>query len=357
MTAALAALLLAAPLRAQAPAAAVERAMARVEAVLAGQPGKDAREVAALDKRASAAFEEIAPLGWRAAPALAAAVRDPRRPAKARLFAVTFLARLRDPAAFEPLAQALHDAGQDPDVRAAAAQALAAQDVPAPAVRPVLCAAAPRADLPRAALDQVLTTLSRLGCDEPAGLEDVARRFGPRPAGPDLATVRRALAALGRTRGKPAAQTLLVLSRWFPARHDARAAVFSALAARPLTLAADGLEMNGHLVLRDALREEASRPEVMLVLVRLADALGPDAAALLLPLIRHPDPEVIASAAEALSRRRSSAALPKLDAVLAKALEDPRFGPKPGRPDPAVSLARIEAAAAALRGAPASSSR
>jgi hypothetical protein len=89
----------------------------------------------------------------------------------------------------------------------------------------------------------------------------------------------------------------------------------------------------------------------MLILVRLADALGPEADGMLVPLASHPDAEILADAAEALARRKAAAALPALEAVVAGAINDPRFAPKPGRPDPAKLLARIDAAAQILRAA------
>jgi len=99
---------------------------------------------------------------------------------------------------------------------------------------------------------------------------------------------------------------------------------------------------------REALRSETAAPETMLVLVALDDALDPGDDALR-PLAAHADPEVLAAAAEALARRKDSEVLPGLETIAAGALNDPRFAPKPGRPDPARQLARIEAAVEALR--------
>lgn len=331
-----------------APALAVSLAMARVDALVARETGRDARAAAELDRRAEEVFKDVAPLGWRAAAPLGDAARDPKRPPKSRLFAVIFLGKLRDPAAFEPLSGVLLDPDQDADARLSAAQGLTALDVPPEAARRTLCSALAQPELPRPLLDETLIALARLGCGEPAALERAARLFGPRPDGRDLVDARRALAALAKSRGEGSLRRLLALAGYFPPRGAARAAAIEALASRSADLAT-ALAPEALPVVRDALRSETSEPATMLILVRLADAFGPEADGLLLPLASHPDAEVLALAAEALARRKAVAALPALEAALANALDDPRFAPKPGRPDPAALLARVEAATASLR--------
>jgi hypothetical protein len=347
MSGALLLVLFAAFARAQDPAADVARALARVDRLVAQEAGRDASAVAVLDRRAIAVFKDVALLGWRAAAPLGEAARDPKRRAKTRLFAVTFLARLNDPAAFEPLSSVMLDDEQDADVRLSAAQGLEALDVPPDAPRKAFCSALGRPGLPRPVFDETLIALTRLGCVDPAPLERAARRFGPRPGGRDLVAARRALDALARSPGQAPLRRLLALEDYFPSRSAARAAAIEALAERPADLAA--LAPQALPVVRDALRSETAEPATMLALVPLADAFGPAADELLLPLAAHPDAEVLAAAAEALARRRLVAALPALDAVIAGAISDPRFAPKPGRPDPARLLERLEVAAAALR--------
>jgi hypothetical protein len=348
MIAAALALALAAPALAAEPKAGVARVMARVDALVAQENGKDARDVAKLDRGAELLFKELAPLGWRAAAPLGDAARDPKLPAKTRFFAVTFLSKLHDPAAFEPLSGVLLDPEQDADARQAAAQGLAALDVPPAAPRRTFCAALAQPGLPRPVADETLIALTRLGCDDPAPLEAAARAFGPRPAGPDLASARRALTALARSPDAASVRRLLALASYFPAAGDARAAAIAAVEFRKNDLvSALAPETLGFL--REALRSETGEPATMLVLIRLTDAFGPAADEMLLPLASHPDAEVLAAAAEALARRKEVRALPALEAVVAGALNDPRFAPKPGRPDPAGLLARVEAAAALLR--------
>ena len=331
-----------------APALAVSLAMAKVDSYVSQEPGKDARAIADLDRRAGDVYKRLAPLGWRACAPLGDAARDLKRPAKTRLFATVFLSKLGDPACYAPLSDVMLEPEQDPEARLSAAQGLAALDVPPEAARKTLCAAAMQPELPRPVLDESLIALTRLGCVETAPLENAARLFGPRPDGRDLVTVRRALDALARSRGEASLRRLFVLEEYFPPRSAARAAALAALETRRTDLAA-ALPPEALPVVRDALRSETAEPATMLVLLRLADAFGPAADALLLPLASHPDAEVLAAAAEALARRKAVAALPALEAVLSGALNDPRFAPKEGRPDPAQLLARIETATESLR--------
>lgn len=341
-------LALAAPAFAQAPEAVVARTMARAEKLVAAQKGKDAWERRDLDLAVQDLYADIKPLGWKASPALGAAAADLKRPAKVRLFAVSFLALIRDPAAFAPLEDILLDPEQDPGVRALAAQSLPGQGAPDAAVSAALCAALAQKDLPRETLDDVMLALSRYGCPEPAPLSRAARSFGPRPAGKDLSVAAAALAALGRSRGNASGKELLALASYFPARGDARAAAISALHARRAELAT-WLAPETLPVVAEALRSESDRWDTMLPLIRLAAALGPDAGPALSRLTNHPDAEVLAEAAEALAAFKRVEALPELSAVVAGAMRDPRFSPKEGRPDPAVLLARLEKAVDALR--------
>ena len=348
MNAAALALLLAASASAQIPSDAAARVMERVDTLVAREAGKDAGDIAALDRRAEALFARISPLGWRAAAPLGDAARDLKRPAKSRFFAVVFLSKLRDPAAFKPLSEVLLDPDQDPDVRLSAAQGLAELDVPAQAARRTFCAALSQPGLPRPVADETALALSRLGCDDPSPLEISARAFGPRPGGGDLDFVRLALAGLARSRGAESARRLLALAGYFPADGPARASAIVALERRKIDYVT-GLAPEALLLLREALRTESRDPDAMLVLVRFADAFGPVSDDLLLPLASHPNPEVLAAAAEALARRREIRALPPLETVLQGALHDPRFAPRPGRPDPARLLERIEIATETLR--------
>lgn len=333
---------------AQTPHAVVARTMARAEKLVAAQKGKDAWERRDLDRAAQSLYQDIKPLGWKAAPALAEAVADLKRPPKVRLFAVSFLALIRDPAAFPPLEDILLNPEQDPGVRALAAQSLPGQGVPDATVSKALCAALAQERLPREVLDDAMMSLGRYGCRDHAGLVRVARSFGPRPAAKDLPVVVAALGALGRSRGAASGKELLALIGWFPARGDARAAAIRALDARRSEVAS-WLAPEALPVVAEALRSESERWDAMLPLVRLAVVLGPDAGPALSRLSSHPDAEVLAEAAEAMVLFKRVEAIPALDAVVAGAMSDPRFSPKEGRPDPAALLSRLEKAVDALR--------
>lgn len=341
-------LALALPASARTPEAVVARTMARAEKLVAAQKGKDAWERRDLDRAVQGLYADIKPLGWKAVPALAAAAADLKRPAKVRLFATSFLGLTADPAALPHLESLLLDRGQDAFVRSTAAQSLPGLGAGDAATSMALCAALTQADLPVEVLREVLRPLPSLGCLDPKPLARVARSFGPRPDAQGLAVVRPALAALGRSFAMEPGRELLALISYFPARGEARAAAIAALDSRREPTAV-WLKPEALPVVVEALRSESGRWDTMLPLIRLAAALGPDAAPALSRLTKHPDAEVLVEAAEALAVFKRVEALAALESVVAGALRDPRFSPKEGRPDPAVLLARLEKAVDALR--------
>lgn len=355
------ALLLAAPAAAKKPArkpaaktapptaeALVVSALDRAQALYAAQEGKDAREERDLEAAARALGESLKPLGWKAAAPLGAQAANMKRPPRARLLAASWLALTRDPAAFPWLEALLLDPEQDEFVRAAAAQSLPLVGAPDHAARRALCAAVDDPKLPRQVLDDALIPLSKLGCPGAAALHRVARAHGPRPEGRDLATVTRAVEALGASRGEPARAALLELLAYLPARTEARAAVVRALSPRARELALWSRPA-AQAPLLSALRTESDRPDTAVLLARAAAEFGAPAVAALTRLSRHPDAEVLVTAAEGLARLGAYSALPEFEAVAAGALNDPRFSPREGRPDPAALLSRLEAAIATLR--------
>jgi hypothetical protein len=336
------------PVRAESPNAAVARVMAKAEKLVAAENGKDASEIADHDRQAENLSKELKPFGWRAAPALGAAAQDLKRPAKVRLFATSFLALIRDPAALPPLEDILLNPEQAPFVRALAAQSLPGQGAADAAVRAALCKALAQTDLPREVLSETLIAASRLGCPEPGSLARIARSFGARPSEKDMPLVAAAIATLGHSRGADSGKALLALIAYFSPLGAPRASAIAALDSRRAEIA-NWLAPEALPVVTEALRTESDRWDTMIPLIHLASALGPEAAPALSRLSRHPDAEVLAEAAEALVPFKHSEALPALESVIAGAMNDPRFSPKEGRPDPAVSLARLEKAVAALR--------
>ncbi len=341
-------LALAAPASAQNPQAVVARVMARAEKLVVSEKGKDAREIRDSDLTAENLSKELEPLGWKAAPALGAAAQELKRPIKVRLLAVSFLGLIRDPAAFPPLEDILLNREQAPIVRSLAAQSLPGLGAPDASVSRVLCAALAQEDLPREVVTDVMLSLSRLGCTDPAALTRLARSFGPRPKDMDLVLEKAALAVLGRSRGVDSANAILALVSYFPPLGAARAAAVMALDARRTEIAI-WLAPQALPVVTEALRSESARWETMIPLIHIATTLGPETGPALSRLSRHPDAEILAEAAEALVVFKRVEAIPALEAVVAGAMNDPRFSPKEGRPDPGVCLARIEKAVAALR--------
>jgi len=341
-------LALALPLRAAEPEAVVQRVVIKTEKLMAAQKGKDAREIRDLDREAEGLYSQVKPLGWKAAPALGKAVQDLKLHTKTRLVAASFLGLIRDPAAFPPLEDIVLNVDQAPSVRASAAQSLPGQGAPDAVVGKVLCSVLAEPDLPREVLAESLLTLSRLGCVDTAELARLARAFGPRPSAADLPLAKAALSALGRSRGRESGLQLLSHIGYFPPQGEVRAAAIKALDARRAEIAT-WLAPDALPVVTEALRSESERWDTMLPLVRLAAALGPDGGKALSRLTRHPDAEVLAEAAEALVAFKDIEAIPALESVVAGAMNDPRFSPREGRPDPAVSLARLEKAVAALR--------
>lgn len=328
--------------------AVVKRVVVKTEKLMAAQKGKDAREIRDLDREAEGLYAQVKPLGWKAAPALGKAVQDLKLHTKTRLVITSFLGLIRDPAAFPPLEDILLNKEQAPVVRASAAQSLPGQGAPDAAVSTVLCSVLAAPELPREVLAESLLTLSRLGCVDTASLAKIARSFGPRPSAKDLPLAQAALSALGRSRGRESGLQILALIGYFPPQGEVRAAAITALDARRAEIAT-WLASDALPVVSEALRSESERWDTMLPLVRLAAALGPEGGKALSRLTRHPDAEVLAEAAEALVVFKDVEAIPALEAVVAGAMNDPRFSPKEGRPDPAVSLARLEKAVAALR--------
>lgn len=346
------AVLLALPAGAQtlhAPAL-VDRALERAGKLLAAQAGKDAREIAALDRQAEGLFGELKPLGWRAAAPLGAAARDAKRPPKARLLAASWLGLLGDPAAFGPLEDVLLDDEQPAFVRTIAAQSLPGTGAPDAAVSRVLCAALARETLPDETAEIAMLPLARLGCRDAGGAARLARAAGPRPAGRSLALAGAALDVLGASRGESSGRALLALVSYFPPESAARARAIAALDRRRDELAT-WLAPETLPVVLEALRSETGRWDTMLLLIRAASAFGADAAPALARLSRHPDAEVLACAAEVLAAQgvAQPKALADFEAAAAGAMSDPRFSPKEGRADPAVLLARLEKAVVLLR--------
>ncbi|MDX6769514.1 MAG: hypothetical protein SF051_08285 [Elusimicrobiota bacterium] len=353
MTATLLAALLVLPVRAASPAAeAVDAAFARIAVLLASEKGRHARAVDELDRKAYAEGDALRRHGWRAVEPLGRVAADLRRPMKERLLAAAFLARTGDPLAAGPLEAVLLDPRQDPLVRASAAESLAALPLSPSHARRAFTRALALPDLPSEALAPALAKAALTGLDDAEVGRLVLRRLGARPEGSARDAARLAAAALGRTPGAGAVDALLDLLRRHPADSPARGDLIAALAAKRADLLAFR-RPQARAAIEDALRAETGEPARMAALIGIAAGFGPELAPALARLSHHPDGEVLVLAAEGLvrleDRDAARRALPDLEAAVAGALTDPRFSPKDGRPDPAVLLARLEKAVAALK--------
>lgn len=345
------AVLLSAPAAAS-PASDVAKTFERIHKLLASQKGLDARSIAALDEKARAEGEALEKHGWRAVEPLGAVAQDLKRPLKARLLAVAFLARTGDPLAAGPLSAVLREPRQDAQVRGAAAETLAGLPLRPAHARRVFDQALADPGLPREALEPSVSKTALIGFEDAETGRLLARRLGARPEGRALEAARRCLAALGHTHGAGAVDALLDLLGWYPADSALRADAVAALDAKRADLLAFR-RPRARVALEELLRAESDRPRSMLALVRLARDYGPELAPALARLSRHPDAEVLVESAEALvslgDKDTAARAVPELEAVAAGALDDPRFSPLEGRPDPAVLLARLEKALPKLK--------
>lgn len=351
MIAAALAVLLALPAAAT-PESDVTRVFARIHVILFSGQDEDARAIAARDRMAAAEGEALRRHGWRAVRPLGEVAANIARPKKERLLAASFLALTGDPLAAEPLEKLLLDAGQDPQVRGAAAESLAALPLSKGHARRVMTQALGDPELPRDALEPCLAKVSVTGFADAETARLLLRRLGSRPGGRTLEASRLALRGLGKTFGAGAVDALLDLLGWYPADSPLRPDAVAALEAKSGDLLSFR-RPQARTALESLLRSESDRPLSMNALVRLSAAYGPELAPALARLSRHPDAETLVEAAEALihlkDKKAAAAALPGLQAVAAGAFSDPRFSPRQGRPDPGVLLARLEKAISALK--------
>jgi hypothetical protein len=294
--------------------------------LLESQANKPADEIRALDRKIMALGPEAAKLGWRAVPVFSKAALDRGAPPKLRLFALSYLALLREPAALPAFTAVLTDASAPAFLRESAAESLANLPISAAARRKSLCLSL---DVKRA-----LAEAASLGCDEVAPLKEPAEKG-------DL----HALSALGRTLPLEAVRLMLELLPRFRADSEQRVLLIRALAKRPSEIRLLGPESARPVW--SALRDSGRSPDVAVAALPLLAELRPEGTVeLLLRMLDDNDAGVAVSAAEALVKLKAEPARTRLDAMLAGALNDPRFGP---RKDAAALLERLEKAAAALK--------
>lgn len=326
------------------PDADIARLFGEVERLERSEANDTIDKVREKDRRARALAPDALRWGERAVGPLEQIARDPKRPPKTRLLAAAVMGMTRDPAAFKPLEAIMLDGSYSDDLRSEAALGLGGLAVDNAARRGAFCKALADEDMPRQTLAAALRSAAKLGCDEPSILEKRAKAIGLRPAPRDVQLARHAIEALGRSFPPEAARALWRLFEAYPSGSAERGACLEALLSDPERLTDLGTDYNEPRALR-ALREESNAPRNAVLAARLAGRLGtPKCADALRRALRNGDPEVIAESADALAALKVVDAAPELRAIVNGAISDPRFAPKPDRPDPAAQAARIQAA-------------
>jgi len=316
-----------------------EEFIARLSSMVAEEPGADAGAVREQDRRIEALSAQARSLGYRAAPALAAAAADARRPFKLRLWLIASLQSLDDPAAFDPLSTMALDPATPDLLREAALRGAANAPVSIRARRQTLCGAL-ALELGPASLSETLFELRPLGC-ELDGLAALEKRALPGGARADWA-----IEALSRSL-PPAALDCLdrVFARWPPGSPE-RLSVARALRRRPAELAANRTRWSWRA--QEMLSQEARSPENAAGLLALIGAVGdPGAAATVDRYLADDDGRVALAAADALAALHATRYAADVRKMYDGFLQDPRFETAPGF-DAIAAYDRLGAALRAL---------
>ena len=316
-----------------------------IERLERSEDDQTADVVRARDRHAEKLAPEVLRWGRRAVAPLLALARDASKTAKTRLLAVSTAGLVRDPGAFLALRAFMLDDGQPDGLRAQAALGLAGLPVSRAARSEAFCAALDRPAAGPELRRQALLQAAELGCRDPDVLERAAKSYGdrPEPAQAELAAC--AVRGLGAGYGLEPARALWRLYAFFPGGSALRREALLALDRKRAALRA--LPETEHDAL-SALSASSGTPDAA-VAARLVGAVGtPRCVKALERALRDPDAEVVAQAAESLAQLKDKSAAPALRRILAGAIHDERFAPRPGRADPAKLLARIQAAAEAL---------
>jgi HEAT repeat protein len=324
------------------PAKDIDHLFAHIEKLELQQENQDARTIHELDHKIEALGPQAIRWGDKAVPPLAAILTDNKRSLKTRLWALSFLALTHDPTALDPLKSILNDATASELLRADAASAIPNLEISADAQRGALCQAL-SLDLPTPTLRETLFGLSRLGCDDAAALEARAKQFGARPKSEEAEMIRLAVEALGLSHPVEAARALWRVFTFFPAGTPQRLACLDALLLQ--RDAQQSFEPVAENSASDALYSESNTPENAAAAARLlANFDDPKAVPVLLRFLKNKDAEVATTAAEGLVRLKAQEGRKPVEKLLAGVLDDPRFAPLPGRPDPGALMERLEKA-------------
>ncbi|MFA6002933.1 MAG: hypothetical protein WC881_02590 [Elusimicrobiota bacterium] len=339
-------------LAAESPEEAAQREIAAVftkaAKAVAAQSGQDARTIASSDAGIEALAPAVLKWEWRAVEPLARIASDPGIGLKVRVYALSFLGMTHDPLALPPMKGLLLDRSAAPALRSIAAMDIPHLKASSRAARSILCSALDEETLPPEVARSVLSETAHLGCEQTQGLEYWARHYGPAPKGLSRDAALSALQSLGQSRPIEAARSLLRLLDMYPPASDMRPALLKALWEKRRDTAALQDQTAAALIalLQSGTRYPATAVAAIPVLAALRD---PAHIPLLTRFLADPDAEVAAVTAEALAELQVFPAREGISQLLAHAHEDPRFAPKPGRPDPTSLLERIQAAEKRLR--------
>lgn len=330
-------------------AAPLDAPLAELDRLVRAQDDLPADEIKALDGRIGALGKEFAGAGPAAAGPLGALAAAAGKPLKERVWAVNFLALIKDPAAYAPLSALALDRKQPDAVRGTAVSALEATGVSPAALRETACAALAQEDLPQDALRESALLASRTGCSEPRVLSRRAKAYGARPKGRPASYISSMMiSALARSQPPAAARELWGLFDYYAPRTDERRLTLDAL--REQLENQKGFLNEARRRACEALSSEDRRPDNAVAALRLLQDLDARACApALLRELGNADAEVVAQASETLAVFRVKEAAAPIKKILDGAIGDDRFGPKEGRPDPAALLDRLKQSYILLR--------
>ncbi len=318
------------------PRDSLRRLFAQVDTLAIESRRRDLATVRVLDRRIWEFRSAVLQFGAAGVPTLGEIALDGGRPMKSRLWALTFLSMIRDPAAFMPLRAVLAEPSAPMELRSAAASYLRSfaatcghpdadpqvcvdpQDV-----RRALCSALEDRGLPTGAMREVLHHVSRLGCDEVGVLERWGRAQGLRPKGRNLEHTTLLIKTIEKSPGRAGVRVLLRLLAHYRPGSEARNAVYRGLILRQEHL--KPLRSSAGPMLIWALKSEVTPLGESLAVRLLAPIADVSMTELFLGYLDHKDPTVVAAAAEALATAGARQGLLPMERIINGLGEDRRF--------------------------------
>lgn len=328
----------------------------RVDSLVQEQAQKEARSFSRVDKIIQQYKAPITGLGPAAVPCLAGITLDPLRLEKTRLWGLTFLTFIKHYSIFFPVRGLLLDPAAPAELRSTAASYLpllkglcddnkepgARSCVTREVIDKTLCASLEDRTLPEAPLREVLSRVSRTGCDDAGPLEAWIRSFGAHPEDKDWQNAHLSILALTKGKTSPSTRVILRLFKLYPAGSRGRKLLYKALLDKRGDLLA--VRDSASPMLTWALQSEPGPVGEVMALETLALVRDPETAPVFLRYLEKKDPDVVAAAASGLAAVGAKSAIPALDKLLAGITDDPRFSADATRDRPRDAVARIRAA-------------